>query len=54
MAVRYPRGAGVGAVMDAGLNALPFGKGEVRREGQGIVILASGTLLYAASKLPSA
>jgi 1-deoxy-D-xylulose-5-phosphate synthase len=48
VAVRYPRGAGVGAVMDAGLNALPFGKGEVRREGQGIVILAFGTLLYPA------
>ena len=48
VAVRYPRGAGIGAVMDAGLNALPFGKGEVRREGQGIVILAFGTLLYPA------
>ena len=48
VAVRYPRGAGVGAVMDAGLNALPFGKAEVRREGQGIVILAFGTLLYPA------
>jgi 1-deoxy-D-xylulose-5-phosphate synthase len=30
------------------LNALPFGKGEVRREGKRIAILAFGTLLYPA------
>jgi 1-deoxy-D-xylulose-5-phosphate synthase len=27
---------------------LPFGKGEIRRTGQGIAILAFGTLLYPA------
>ena len=48
VAVRYPRGAGAGVPMDAGLNALPFGKGEVRRTGQKIAILAFGTLLYPA------
>ncbi len=48
VAVRYPRGAGAGVEPDAGLNALPFGKGEVRREGTGIAILAFGTLLYPA------
>ncbi len=48
VAVRYPRGAGVGAAMAADLAALPFGKGEVRREGRGIAILAFGTLLYPA------
>jgi 1-deoxy-D-xylulose-5-phosphate synthase len=31
-----------------GLNALPFGKGEVSREGKRIAILAFGTLLYPA------
>jgi 1-deoxy-D-xylulose-5-phosphate synthase len=31
-----------------GLEALPFGKGEIRRQGKGIAILAFGTLLYPA------
>ena len=48
VAVRYPRGAGVGATPQAGLLTLPFGKGEVRRRGQGVAILAFGTLLYPA------
>jgi 1-deoxy-D-xylulose-5-phosphate synthase len=48
VAVRYPRGAGAGVALDAGLNALPFGRGEVRRQGKGIAILAFGTLLYPA------
>ena len=56
VAVRYPRGAGAGVATEAGLAALPFGKGEVRRlregatEGsrKGIAILAFGTLLYPA------
>ena len=48
VAVRYPRGAGVGVPVPASLQGLPFGRGEVRREGQGIAILAFGTLLYPA------
>jgi 1-deoxy-D-xylulose-5-phosphate synthase len=48
VAVRYPRGAGVGAAMQEGLEALPYGKAEVRREGKRIAILAFGTLLYPA------
>ena len=48
VAVRYPRGAGVGAEVYPGLNALPFGKGENRRQGQRIALLAFGTLLYPA------
>ena len=31
MAVRYPRGAGVGVAIEAELTAMPFGKGEIRR-----------------------
>ncbi|PUE18551.1 1-deoxy-D-xylulose-5-phosphate synthase [Limnohabitans sp. MMS-10A-160] len=54
VAVRYPRGAGVGAVPDADLNALPFGKAEIRRQGQGIAILAFGTLLAPALKAAEA
>jgi 1-deoxy-D-xylulose-5-phosphate synthase len=48
VAVRYPRGAGVGVPLQPGLQTLPFGKGEVRREGKRIAILAFGTLLYPA------
>ncbi len=48
VAVRYPRGAGAGVPVQPGLQALPFGKGEVRREGKRIAILAFGTLLYPA------
>jgi 1-deoxy-D-xylulose-5-phosphate synthase len=48
VAVRYPRGAGVGATIPTSLDGLPFGKGEVRRQGKGIAILAFGTLLHPA------
>ncbi|HYF40858.1 MAG TPA: 1-deoxy-D-xylulose-5-phosphate synthase, partial [Ramlibacter sp.] len=55
VAVRYPRGAGAGVAVQPGLLALPFGKGEVRRQrtgageaAKGIAILAFGTLLYPA------
>lgn len=48
-AVRYPRGAGVGVAASAALDeVLPWGKGEVRREGRRVAILAFGTLLYPA------
>ena len=54
-AVRYPRGAGVGAAIEPGLTELPWGLGELRREstlpsGQGrrVAILAFGTLLHPA------
>lgn len=46
--VRYPRGAGVGTVPATTLEDLPFGKGEIRRKGQRIALLAFGTLLYPA------
>ncbi len=48
VAVRYPRGAGVGVQPLADLQGLPFGKGEVRRTGRQTAILAFGTLLYPA------
>jgi 1-deoxy-D-xylulose-5-phosphate synthase len=48
VAVRYPRGAGVGVDIPASLEGLPFAKGEVRREGKGVAILAFGTLLHPA------
>ena len=48
VAVRYPRGSGVGASVPASLDGLPYGKGEVRRQGRQIAILAFGSLLYPA------
>ena len=48
VAVRYPRGAGAGVATQPGLAGLPFGKGEVRRTGKGVAILAFGTLLHPA------
>ncbi|ODP31627.1 1-deoxy-D-xylulose-5-phosphate synthase [Pandoraea sp. ISTKB] len=59
-AVRYPRGAGTGAVIEQTMTALPIGKGIVRRESQAeaghrIAILAFGSMvapsLAAAQKL---
>jgi 1-deoxy-D-xylulose-5-phosphate synthase len=47
-AVRYPRGAGVGTAIERKLDALPWGQGEVRRQGQRIAILAFGPVLYPA------
>jgi 1-deoxy-D-xylulose-5-phosphate synthase len=48
VAVRYPRGAGVGAAVPASLEGLPYGQGELRRRGRQVAILAFGTLLYPA------
>ena len=48
VAVRYPRGAGVGVNAGSDLETVPFGKAELRRQGQGLCILAFGTLLYPA------
>jgi 1-deoxy-D-xylulose-5-phosphate synthase len=48
VAVRYPRGAGAGTEIRAELDELPWGKGEVRRKGERIAILAFGTMLYPA------
>ena len=48
VAVRYPRGSGAGTAMSPGLPTLPFGKGEIRKQGQGVAILAFGTMLYPA------
>jgi 1-deoxy-D-xylulose-5-phosphate synthase len=57
VAVRYPRGAGIGATIETALNEWPWGQGVVRREstltadgrgGRRIAILAFGTLLHPA------
>jgi len=46
--VRYPRGAGTGVDAGKDLSTLPWARGELRREGKEIAILAFGTLLYPA------
>ncbi len=55
VAVRYPRGAGVGVAVQPTLETLPWGQGQLRREstlargaGRRIAILAFGPLLYPA------
>jgi 1-deoxy-D-xylulose-5-phosphate synthase len=48
VAVRYPRGSGTGVAVEPGLGEWPWGKGVVRRKGQGIAILAFGTVLQPA------
>lgn len=48
VAVRYPRGSGAGVAVSSSLEGLPFGKGEIRKQGGNIAILAFGTLLYPA------
>jgi len=48
VAVRYPRGAGVGASLDWELRELPIGKAELLREGEDLVIFAIGNMVYPA------
>jgi 1-deoxy-D-xylulose-5-phosphate synthase len=50
VAVRYPRGAGAGVTPLESLDTLPYGQAEIRRQGEGVAILAFGTLLYPALK----
>jgi 1-deoxy-D-xylulose-5-phosphate synthase len=44
-AVRYPRGMGPGVEVKNQMLALPLGRGEVRREGRRVAILAFGSML---------
>jgi 1-deoxy-D-xylulose-5-phosphate synthase len=44
-AVRYPRGAGTGKEVEKEMHALPVGKGEIRRNGSRIAILAFGSMV---------
>jgi len=44
-AVRYPRGAGIGAAVSKDLSTMPLGTGEMKREGKSIAILAFGTMV---------
>ena len=43
MAVRYPRGSGIGVELDRDLHEIPTGRGEILREGNDVAILAIGS-----------
>jgi 1-deoxy-D-xylulose-5-phosphate synthase len=57
MAIRYPRGSGLGVELDLELHEIPIGKGEIVRHGGDVVILAIGATvapaLEAAQELAS-
>ncbi|MDO9310326.1 MAG: 1-deoxy-D-xylulose-5-phosphate synthase [Nitrosomonas sp.] len=44
-AVRYPRGSGSGVQVQKEMQALPIGRGEIRRQGERIALLAFGSML---------
>lgn len=48
MAVRYPRGNGMGVPLKPNLEQLPLGKGELLRDGEDLAILAIGSTVYTA------
>lgn len=52
--VRYPRGSGMGVEPSADLQTLPWGKGEIRRQGSGVAVLSFGALLGSALELGDA
>ncbi len=45
VAIRYPRGKGVGAAMDPDYKVLPMGEAEILREGNDLQILALGSMV---------
>jgi 1-deoxy-D-xylulose-5-phosphate synthase len=47
-AVRYPRGAGPGIAVEKEMRALAVGRAEIKRRGNGIAILAFGSMVYPA------
>ena len=44
-AVRYPRGSGMGIAPEKEMQMLPIGRGEIRREGVKVALLAFGSML---------
>lgn len=46
VALRYPRGSGLGVEIEAEPSVLPLGKGEVVREGRDVAFLTLGTMVH--------
>lgn len=44
-AIRYPRGAGIGATIEKELNSIEIGKGEIKSHGKSVAILAFGSMV---------
>jgi 1-deoxy-D-xylulose-5-phosphate synthase len=57
MAIRYPRGTGLGVELDTALHEIPVGKWEIVRHGKDVILLAIGAMvapaLEAAQELAS-
>ena len=51
VALRYPRGNGVGAFLDVDFQTLPIGRGEVLREGEDLLLIAIGSTVRAAMEV---
>ncbi|MDQ3540455.1 MAG: 1-deoxy-D-xylulose-5-phosphate synthase [Chloroflexota bacterium] len=54
VAIRYPRGAGVGAITSGPLMQLPIGQAETIRDGSDVAILAVGSMVLAAERAADA
>jgi 1-deoxy-D-xylulose-5-phosphate synthase len=50
VAIRYPRGAGIGASLTESLHTLPIGRGETIRSGSDVAILALGAMVLPAER----
>ncbi len=48
VAIRYPRGAGIGVEISGDFRLLPWGKGEILAKGDDLAILAVGSMVYPA------
>ncbi|MBW1799306.1 MAG: 1-deoxy-D-xylulose-5-phosphate synthase [Deltaproteobacteria bacterium] len=48
IAVRYPRGQGVGVTLDPDYRDIPIGQAEPLREGRDLLIIALGSMVYSA------
>lgn len=48
IAIRFPRGAGIGVETNLQMEALPIGKSEILREGKDVTLIAVGSMVSAA------
>jgi 1-deoxy-D-xylulose-5-phosphate synthase len=48
IALRYPRGSGIGGILDKDLEPIPIGKGQILKDGEDVLVLAAGRTVYEA------
>jgi 1-deoxy-D-xylulose-5-phosphate synthase len=46
VAIRYPRGAGIGVPLDEEYKIIPIGESEILKEGRDSIIIALGSMVY--------